>query len=699
AGTECRASAGVCDTAETCTGSDEDCPADAFQSGNVCRASAGICDVAETCSGSAAACPADDIVDAGTTCRASAGVCDTAETCDGSNTDCPADGFQSGNVCRGSAGICDVAESCSGSSAACPADDFVDAGTLCRADAGECDVAENCTGSSATCPADSFEPQGTSCAFDENPCTDDICNGSGACTAGENSDTCDDGLFCNGADTCVDGGCNGHAGDPCAGGGVCGDSCNEATDSCFDAQGTVCRASGGVCDVAEVCTGSSGDCPANVFVSTATTCRASAGVCDTAEACTGSSATCPADAFVSTATTCRASAGVCDVAETCTGSSATCPNNGFVSNGTVCRADAGDCDVAETCNGSTASCPANGFEPSGTACTSDGNVCTNDTCNASGVCQHPNNTVPCNDGLFCTVNDTCAGGQCGGSPRNCNDGIACSDESCNEATDSCVSTPFNERCDDEDQCTTDTCIVGEGCRHVFSCKDICRRFGFYAKRAGDERDQQNVVQEILDAVDGLEVCGQSITETSINDSVEGLGLDSALEGLCVKVEGIEERSLYRELVTTALNCAMSGSNSEDFCDSVVTRFVDVEFSECNEACAEGGSDTAFGKACIQQLDCYNSGGRLVGNKCSYGTCDVTGELCGGGYGPCPPVASIPFPILQVCERYPDNCRDEEFCQEGLDICPERAPVSSGRACKEAKRNECTIDNCFNNNDD
>jgi hypothetical protein len=38
---------------------------------------------------------------------------------------------------------------------------------------------------------------------------------------------CDDGLFCNGVDTCSGGSC-GHAGDPCSAGEIC----NETADSC-----------------------------------------------------------------------------------------------------------------------------------------------------------------------------------------------------------------------------------------------------------------------------------------------------------------------------------------------------------------------------------------------------------------------------------------------------------------------------------
>src|SRR5260370_1363382 len=40
----------------------------------------------------------------------------------------------------------------------------------------------------------------------------------------------------------------------------------------------------------------------------------------------------------------------------------------------------------------------------------DGNPCTDDKCNASGLCVHTNNTVPCNDNNACTQTDTCSGG-------------------------------------------------------------------------------------------------------------------------------------------------------------------------------------------------------------------------------------------------------------------------------------------------
>ncbi|MDC3962843.1 hypothetical protein KEG38_54010, partial [Polyangium jinanense] len=78
--------------------------------GTSCRASAGVCDVAESCDGVAKDCPMDAKIATGTECHASSGECDVAETCDGATNDCPADAIAAdGTVCSGgtcSAGVC-----------------------------------------------------------------------------------------------------------------------------------------------------------------------------------------------------------------------------------------------------------------------------------------------------------------------------------------------------------------------------------------------------------------------------------------------------------------------------------------------------------------------------------------------------------------------------------------------------------------
>ncbi len=94
----------------------------------------------------------------------------------------------------------------------------------------------------------------------------------------------------------------------------------------------------------------------------------------------------------------------------------------------------------------------------------DGTVCTVDTCNLDGTCNH--DSIDCNDGLFCTV-DTCnpASG-CVHSALNCSDGDACTADSCSEVN-GCVHEVIV--CQDADLCTTDTCDPASGC--VFDAVD------------------------------------------------------------------------------------------------------------------------------------------------------------------------------------------------------------------------------------
>ena len=326
--TVCRASEGVCDVAETCTGSSGTCPSDAVAAATLtCRASAGECDPAETCTGRGIDCPPDSKTGAGTACTPDDKTC-TADQCDGTNAACQHPAGNPGVICRAGAGICDVAETCTGTSIECPIDAFVSASVLCRASAGECDPAENCSGGAAACPSDGKSASGTTCTSDGNPCSLDQCDGTNV-------------------------GCQHPAGN----------------------AGALCRAGAGICDVAENCTGSSVNCPSDGFAAATVECRASAGVCDVAELCTGSSANCPSDGFAAATVQCRAAAGICDVAELCTGSSANCPTDSKAASGTLCRATAGICDVAETCDGSNDACPVDGFRPASFACRDAAGVC------------------------------------------------------------------------------------------------------------------------------------------------------------------------------------------------------------------------------------------------------------------------------------------------------------------------------------
>ena len=74
--------------------------------------------------------------------------------------------------------------------------------------------------------------------------------------------------------------------------------------------------------------------------------------------------------------------------------------------------------------------------------------------------------VECDDGAYCTGVETCQGGTCAaGTPVACSDGVSCTTDSCDEATDSCQSQPNNGLCSDGSLCNgVETCNPVSGCQ-------------------------------------------------------------------------------------------------------------------------------------------------------------------------------------------------------------------------------------------
>lgn len=115
-----------------------------------------------------------------------------------------------------------------------------------------CTIDDRCVGT--VCAAGAPK---TCANVDGNPCTRETCNAAtGSCDTSNapNGSSCDDGKFCNGADTCSSGACT-HAGSPCDVGLICGevqDVCDECggcpdgqyccglTGACLD-DGTLCK--------------------------------------------------------------------------------------------------------------------------------------------------------------------------------------------------------------------------------------------------------------------------------------------------------------------------------------------------------------------------------------------------------------------------------------------------------------------------
>ncbi len=301
----------------------------------------------------------------------------------------------------------------------------------------ECVTSADCGGSAPECKQIACvvgqcvvqnQPAGSACTSDGNTCTTDQCNASGVCTHANNTAPCNDGLFCNGADTCGGGSCSVHAGNPCTGGTECQNGCNEAADNCISPAGTPCTDDGNACTT-DACNGS-GNCAHLPNV-----------------------APCNDGLF-------------CNGADTCSNGGCT------VHAGNPC-AGGGEC--ADTCNEAGDTCA----EPPGTACGSDGNPCTDDQCNGSGACVHVNNTAPCDaDADVCTRDECNGAGACvnlgsaagqpcdTGQPGACAAGVtACSNQTltCGQSVQPAPEVCGNAEDDDCNGQVDDTAVCAEVC--------------------------------------------------------------------------------------------------------------------------------------------------------------------------------------------------------------------------------------------
>jgi hypothetical protein len=146
--------------------------------------------------------------------------------------------------------IC-MAGNCVGTVIACNDGNICNGNETCQAGVCTADIPLHCNDNNSCNGIETCDPvAGCQAGIplncnDENVCTDDTCDPVLGCVHTLNTAPCDDGLYCNGEDTCREGSCAIHTGDPC---GLL--PCDEEKD--------LCKAEEIICDNGEPCTSYSG---------------------------------------------------------------------------------------------------------------------------------------------------------------------------------------------------------------------------------------------------------------------------------------------------------------------------------------------------------------------------------------------------------------------------------------------------------
>ncbi|MBM4346097.1 MAG: hypothetical protein FJ100_22215 [Deltaproteobacteria bacterium] len=283
---------------------------------------------------------------------------------------------------------------------------------------------------------------------DGNACTIDACDpGLGCGHVALHGLACDDGFKCTENDFCTAGVCIGKAKN-CDDGNVCShDVCDPATGACaalaLPKDNTVVCGNGdkpcqspGKCDATKNCVtknkcddgnpctddlcGAGEDC---LHLGKTTPCTP-AGASD--DPCKPGVCTWPADGvgLPTCVTKVKCEDKLCNQ----TG----CNKTGLCS---YTKLETGPCDDGDPCTADS-TCAKGQCKAGATLSCDDGNPCTSESCTAElGCVAKPVATAAsCNDGDGCTSEDVCSAGKCAGKPIACDDGNACTKDTCDPAT-------------------------------------------------------------------------------------------------------------------------------------------------------------------------------------------------------------------------------------------------------------------------
>ena len=476
---------------------------------------------------------------------------------------------------------------------------------------------------------------------DSDVCTDDVCDGSGGCTFPDNTTACDDGDACTHTDLCDQGACAGTS-------YSCDDSEVCTQDSCDGAGNCSYTAADVACDDSDACTHSD-YCDLGSCVGTALVCDDGAW-CNGAETCDSGTGCMPGtapdcdDAIACTVDSCDEGADACAYAA----DHAVCDNSLF-------------CDGAESCDLATG-CLAGGGDPCAaptvcdeandicTGCTEDahcddGLACTVDTCVAGACVQSPDDGV-CDDGAWCNGAETCdaAQGCLVGAAPNCDDGLACTADSCDEGTDLCVAAPDDGLCDDGAWCNGP-----ESCDAVVGCA------------VGMPPACDDGVACTVDSCDeGTDQCIVAPDDGLCDDGAWCNGAES-----CDGVQGC--------LAGTPPACDDSVGCTDDSCDEAA----DACSYAPNHAVCDNGLFCDGAESCDSLSGCLTG----TGDPCNPPTvCDEGSDSCSGCTedAHCDDGLACTIDSCQadVCVRTPDHvaCDDGLFCN-GSETC------DAGQGCE------------------
>ena len=448
---------------------------------------------------------------------------------------------------------------------------------------------------------------GSECEPDENACTADICQ-AGECTHEPlTGESCNDGDPCTKADSCDSGNCSGMpyscddglpcTEDVCDGGGGCSHPVVAGhclVDGVCRNDGETAPDSGGclLCDPGEF--------------QEDWTAQPDGLLCNDSNGCT---------------VTDLCGGGICAGTPKDCSDGFECTTDSCVNGECAHEIDSGYCLVDEVCY-------EDGALAEGTLCL----ACLADV--AQDQWSPSNESMPCDDGAFCSIEEKCVAGECVGVNNDCG-GDDCNKAWCIEPQDECVTSPVENgtACDDGNACTLDdSCTAGacggtekscDGEVELTPCTEaVCDPAGEPApgtcfavlKKTGAP------CEDGLACTDGTTCSGTGVCGGGETVGSEECALLLGVEGQCVAAACQEPDGCVLEPIEQGVACELPNATAQ--CDGngacVLIDCSEDVYADCNEEPVDG---------CEIELwqDLMNCGG--CDKKCTY---DQAWTACAGG---------------------------------------------------------------------
>ncbi|MCB9739687.1 MAG: hypothetical protein H6747_10495 [Deltaproteobacteria bacterium] len=302
----------------------------------------------------------------------------------------------------------------------------------------------------------------------------------------------------------------------------------------------------------------------------------------------------------------------------------------------------GTCDDGNACTSADA-CKAGICVGTPSTDCNDGDACTDDSCNpADGSCGHTARAAgaSCDDGSQCTVVDICKDGACVGTALKCDDGDPCTTDACDLAI-GCTSTAADGvACDDGDLCSKDDVCAGGTCAGKVPADCVA------------ENDCQ------------LAACNPADGTCKKANKPDGTACDDG--DLCTNGETCGSGSCSGG---TAQSCSSNGACQTAACDPTS--------GTCKTTLKPDGEACDDGDACTLGETCQSGSCVKLGPKCDDGN-PCTADACDAGTG---------------CKNTPTAgaCDDGDACTVGEGCVDGKCAGAQPKSCDDGT--ECTEDAC------